>query len=171
MRLFIAIDLDDLIKKKLKDYQNTLRNCGVTGNYSPEQNLHLTLAFIGEYGDPDAVLGAMEEVPFKGFCLETEGTGFFSDTLWAGTVKNGKLDRLVRDLRRALSDADVPFDRKRFRPHITLVRRVAVPEGKAAAIPQLQRMSMDVERISLFRSDRGRHGMVYTEIGHVSAIR
>jgi 2'-5' RNA ligase len=171
MRLFIAIDLSDDMKKSLLEYQDGLRSCGVTGNYSPEENLHLTLAFIGEYGDPGAVISAMEQVDFGSFRLVTSGIGSFSDTLWAGTVREQKLEKLVRDLRRSLSDAGIPFDRKKFRPHITLVRRAAFPRGSADMMPELRSSAMEADGITLFRSDRGKKGMIYTEIGYVSADR
>ena len=74
MRLFIAIDPDDGVKNCLKRCQDELKEAGVTGNYSSEQNLHLTLAFIGEFGNPDAVLDAMERVCFESFILKTEET-------------------------------------------------------------------------------------------------
>ena len=52
-------------------------------------------------------------------------------------------------------------------PHITLLRNVdntkGVPETNVPAV------SMTVDSISLFRSDRGKNGMIYTEIGSVSA--
>lgn len=37
------------------------------------RNLHLTLAFIGEYNDPDHVLDAMEQVQFAPFLLRISG--------------------------------------------------------------------------------------------------
>ena len=53
MRLFIAINLNETMKQTLLDIQNAMRGCGIEGNYTPEENMHLTLAFIGEYEDPD----------------------------------------------------------------------------------------------------------------------
>ena len=47
MRLFIAINLSQEIKETLIDLQNDWYDLGVRGNYSSEENLLLTLAFIG----------------------------------------------------------------------------------------------------------------------------
>ena len=55
MRLFIALNFNDTIVDTLTDLQDELRSCGATGNYTPRANLHLTLAFIGDYGNPDEV--------------------------------------------------------------------------------------------------------------------
>ena len=60
MRLFIAIQFEDEILDALTDFQGDLNAQGVTGNYTKRENLHITLAFIGEYGNPDDVLEAME---------------------------------------------------------------------------------------------------------------
>ena len=48
MRLFIAIRLSDEMKKALINCMHDLKKQGVEGNYVPAQNLHMTLAFIGE---------------------------------------------------------------------------------------------------------------------------
>ena len=166
MRLFLAIPLSDELRTMLTDYQDRLRATGVTGSFSPAENLHLTLAFIGEYPDPEHVLDAVSGLSFKPFRLGIEKTGSFSDTLWAGTVRNDTLEKLVSDLRRALSDAAIPFDRKKFHPHITLVRRASLP-CRIGDLPVLESSSMTVDSFSLFRSDRGKHGMIYTETGCV----
>ena len=55
MRLFIAIQLSEEMRKALVDCLHDLKKQGVEGNYVPAQNLHLTLAFIGEYRDPEQV--------------------------------------------------------------------------------------------------------------------
>ena len=163
MRLFIAIPLTDEIRGSLAEYQGSLRTSGVTGNYSPPENLYVTLAFIGEYGDPSDVCDALRAVSFEPFGLEVRETGSFSDTLWAGIASSGALEKLAKDIRRALADAGIPFDRKKFRPHITLIRRAHIP-GRMPGMPALPFSSMTVASFSLFRSNRGKHGMIYTEL-------
>lgn len=167
MRLFIAIRLSEELRSALKDVQAGLRRRGMRGNYTNVENLHLTLAFIGEYPDPQAVLDAMETVPFAPFSLRLDGFGHFGDLWWAGLADSEALTAYVGRLRRALAASDIPFDRKSFRPHITLVRR-AVWGGRgglpAAVIPEA---GMEAGHVSLMRSDRGKNGMIYTELGRV----
>ena len=167
MRLFIAILLNDEVKSALKDAQNQMYEGCVYGNYAPEENLHLTLAFIGEYPDPDEVLEALDTVSFTPFELSLKGTGNFGDIWWAGLEDSLELQAVVRRLRRALSDHQIPFDRKSFRPHITLIRKARLKQGVPAI--SMQETSMKVEAISLMRSDRGKNGMIYTEIGVLKA--
>lgn len=162
MRLFIAIGFNREIMRALTKAQEAMRRQGVRGNYTKAENLHLTLAFIGEYPDPQAVVDLLPE--FDAFPLALEGLGAFGDLWWAGLEPSAALEAYVRRLRRALSDADVTFDRKRFSPHVTLVRRaMGRPEIRAP------RGGMRVSRVSVMRSDRGADGMIYTEVGGVDA--
>ena len=65
MRLFISLNFDANTVESLCNLQSMLRDNGVEGNFTKPQNLHMTLAFIGEYGKPDDVLDVMEKVPFR----------------------------------------------------------------------------------------------------------
>ena len=71
----------------------------------------------------------------------------------------------MRRIRRALAESEIPFDRKRFSPHITLIRKA---EGPMPGI-QLKKAAMQVDRILLMRSDRGKRGMIYTAVGELAA--
>ena len=169
MRLFIAIQLNDEVRESVRETQDAFRRQGVRGNYTPAENLHLTLAFIGEYGDPDSVLDAMETVRFSPFSLIMEKTGCFGDLWWTGFADSKPLDNLVRNLRHALADAGIPFDKKKFKAHCTILRRAAY--AKSDSLPRIDAapVSMQAERISLMQSTRGRYGMIYTELGSVWA--
>ena len=168
MRLFIAIQFSEEIVNALLGVQSEMKALDVRGRYSPQENLHLTLAFIGEYGNPEAVMDALADLPFEPFPLHLDRLGNFGDLYWAGIADNPQLAAFVKRLRRALADRNIPFDRKRFSPHITLVRKaeyygetplppVHAPEGE-----------MEVTGVVLMRSDRGKHGMIYTEVGRIS---
>ena len=167
MRLFIAIRLSKEMKDALTDIQAQMRRRGVRGNYTNVENLHLTLAFIGEYPDPDDVLDALESVRFAPFSLALEGFGHFGDLWWAGLSGSDALSACVRRLRHALADADIPFDRKKFLPHITLLRRAEWDSRAGLPAADIPAVGMEVDHISLMRSDRGRNGMIYTELGAV----
>lgn len=91
MRLFIAIQLTDEMKKALTACMHDLKRQGVEGNYVPVQNLHLTVAFIGEYDNPDLVKKVLEQVPPPQFRLSLSEKGNFGNLLWAGVKGNQKL--------------------------------------------------------------------------------
>lgn len=165
MRLFVAVRLSDGVKDALSAAQDELYSRGVRGRFTSAENLHLTLAFIGEYPEPEAVLEALSAVSFAPFELALEGMGCFGDLWWAGLADSAPLLSLAGKVRRALADNGVPFDRKRFSPHITLIRNAAGKPPGTAVRPA----SMTVGAVSLMRSDRGKKDMIYTELGTIEA--
>lgn len=166
MRLFIAVSFTPEMKDALRSVQEQLKKQGIRGNYTAAENLHLTLAFIGEQDDPDRVLEVMSGLSFRPFELKLRGLGSFGRLWWAGLSADSELTRSTAALRHLLSEADIPFDRKKFRPHITLIREPDKDRLPEVTIP---RAAMTVDRISLMRSDRGKRGMIYTELGSITA--
>ena len=164
MRLFVAVKLSPEAKLLIKDTQTIFRKLGVSGNYTSEENMHLTLAFIGEYDDPDKVMEALKEVSFEPFDITLGKTGRFGDLWWMGVFKSDELGLLAEKVRKALGDRGIPYDPKQFKAHITFLRR-AVYKGTEPGRIQAEPVKMPVESFSLFRSERGRYGMIYTEIG------
>ena len=68
----------------------------ISGHYTDVQNLHLTLASIGEYGNTDYVLEAMEQLHFQSFQLKLGGhIGSFGNLLWTGLEQNIDLEKLA----------------------------------------------------------------------------
>ena len=163
VRLFIAVQLSEEMRDEICRAQGELLCMGVRGSYTPRENLHLTLAFIGDYSDPEQVLEVMSGIPFEPFELRLDGMGCFGDLWWAGLKPSPGLQGYVRQLRHALAEAGIPFDRKRFSPHITVLRRASVELSRLPGI-SVEGIGMLADHASLMRSDRGKRGMIYTEI-------
>ncbi len=156
------------MENAILDMQDAMKWKGVRGNYTRPENLHLTLAFIGEYPDPHHVKEVIERAAFEPFTIRLDGAGSFRGLWWAGVSAEpacggDPLRKLVKRIRHALADEGIPFDRKKFSPHITLVRRPD-PADIAPPEPKGRDLSMRVDHISLMRSDRGKNGMIYTEL-------
>lgn len=160
MRVFIAIQLSEEIKKSLITTMHELKKAGVKGSYVPSQNLHMTLCFIGDTTDGSTIRQALEKVQFSPFRLTLTEFGKFGDLLWVGAKGGQKLTALVKDLRMELSEAGVSFDNKKFEPHITLIRKMS---GKHASV-SVPKTDMMVKGFSLMRSDQKDGKMVYTPI-------
>jgi 2'-5' RNA ligase len=170
MRLFAALQLEDNIKSALTDAQKALRKGGYNGRFTNTGSLHLTLAFIGEYGAPDRVMDALERVDFAAFPVRLSGyIGSFGDLLWAGIEHSAELESLAKKLRHELADEQVPFDKKKFEPHITLVRDSYIGRGNTFRFSdvRLEQAEMIVRGFSLMRTDFGKHGAVYTDVGYI----
>ena len=151
MRLFVAILLSPEMQKALVACMHDLKKQGVEGNYVPAENLHMTLAFIGEYDDPKKVKQVLERVPLPRFRLTLSEKGNFGNLLWAGVKGNQKLSAYVKDLRAALKEEGIPFENDKFVPHITLIRKMSVRNPYQLRIPKLE---MTVKKASLMKSDQ-----------------
>lgn len=165
MRLFIAIQFNRPMEDALTAVRDQWIRQGIKGNYTRRENWHLTLAFIGEYAHPERVLSAMESVPLQPFPLEPDGVGSYGGLWWVAPKVTDEMQAYVKALRRALADAGIPFDRKKFSPHITMIREPSSNRIPPVALPVA---GMTVSHVSLMRSDRGKNGVIYTEIGGVT---
>ena len=154
------------ITSGLEEMVSSLRRAGVRGNYTKPANFHITLAFIGEYPEPKKVLGAMRSVAFEPYRLALRGAGHFGDLIWAGIDSDGELADHAARLRQAFDRYGIPYDRKPFSPHVTILRRAS---GIPDAIPGPSDAEMTVKSIVLMRSDRTPSGMVYTPVGRADA--
>ena len=159
MRLFISIQISKELQRSITGTMHELKKAGVRGNYVPAQNLHLTLAFIGETDDVQVVRAALQSIKVKPFRLSLSGLGTFGDLLWIGLKGNQGLSRIVKEVRAALDSAGIPYDRKEFRPHITVIRKMS-GNWKTVTGPSGEMM---VKKISLMRSVVRDGKRVYTE--------
>jgi 2'-5' RNA ligase len=160
MRLFIAILCDETFRESLLQAREKLRQHG--GKGVPEENLHLTLAFLGETQRVEAVREAMEEACTGGsFSLTLSGSGQFGSMYWAGVEECPPLMRLAQRLTEALRKRGFFLEERAFHPHITLARGVRVSPPEPLLVPE---KTMTVSRVSLMRSEPGENAMVYTEL-------
>ena len=161
MRLFVAIQLSDEMKKALVDCMHDLKKQGVDGKFVPAQNLHVTLAYIGEYDDPKKVKQVIDRVPLPEFRLSLSEKGNFGDLLWIGVKGNQKLKTYVKELREALAGSGIPCDRDKFVPHITLIRKSSAKKPYQVRVPKADMM---VKKASLMKSEQRDGKTVYKEL-------
>ena len=164
MRLFVGLCPSDGFRAALSVLQDRLHAAGIAGRYLDPSNLHMTLAFIGEWQEDITPVLPPVERPFP---MALSRCGLFPEAkvLWAGVEASGGLDSLAQKVRSNLAEYGIPFDPKPFNPHITLVRKPAVPEGVALSGIEVPPAVMTVDEVCLYRSVHGEHGMEYTVIG------
>lgn len=168
MRLFIAIPFSEEFKEELLRVQSEMKVNGVRGNFSRPENLHVTVAFLGEVKDPGPAMKALESVPVPELRLTSGPLGNFGELLWIGLRKNSALEEYVAEVRHALDIAGVEYDRKKFRPHITLVRRADWPyQVLVEELAEVRRVRMTVDRVCLMKSERIDGKLTYTVVGEV----
>lgn len=96
MRLFVAINFNDEMKKGLAGVTETLRVNAVKGNFTLTDNLHLTVEFIGETRNAAGAIRAIETVECEAFTLKTTGPLFRRRAgLLAGRRAERRLNRAV----------------------------------------------------------------------------
>ena len=161
MRLFIALNFNSEMKNELICQIDTLRDNSYRGNYTRAENLHLTLAFIGEYSNVGNVIKAMDGVNAEEFSLTLSGSGKFGSLYWIGIKKEPTLDVLVKSLRGSLANSEIPFDRKPFSPHITIGREI-VSDSYIRLVPRA--VKMRVNTVSLMKSERINGKLTYTRV-------
>lgn len=163
MRLFVALQPAPAFREALAQLQRSLRAAGVEGRYLEAANLHLTLAFIGEWPDDVTSLLPAVETPFA---ITLTHIGLFprAKVLWAGVAPCDALSALAARVRQGLRAAAIPFDPQDFNPHITLIRKPVLP-GEDLPEISIPPVSMAVGEVCLYRSERGENGMQYTVIG------
>ena len=165
MRLFIAVNLSAEIKQSLIKTMHDLKQAGIKGSFVPADNLHMTLCFIGETKQKQEIIDCMKAIKFEPFRLSITETGAFGDLLWIGAKGNQKMKALVKDLRAELDMAGISYDKKEFKPHITMIRRMNGKLPKDFTVPKAEMM---VKNISLMKSEQKNGRRVYTEIFRLS---
>jgi 2'-5' RNA ligase len=166
MRLFIAIPLDDAARREI-DRRIALLRSRSKGNFTLRENLHLTLAFLGEVDAATAgllpkVLGKAAVVPFP---ATLAGVGSFrsqgSRTVYVGVDAGAPLRILADAVRKALADAGVAFDSKPFSPHLTIARECDADDALLASLGSLPDVPFRVSSFVLYESRRIEGRLVY----------
>lgn len=163
MRIFIAIRFTEAFKASIMDAQEGLREQGVRGNFTRPENLHLTLAFIGETDRIDDIKTAVASVRFDPFVITTGQLGCFngrSRVLWMGIQGKEKMKTLALRLRKALDERGINYSHGPFQPHITLVRQ---PTETPLDI-EVEDACMTIRDIVIMKSERINGRLVYTII-------
>jgi 2'-5' RNA ligase len=169
-RLFVAFRPPEDVRDLLIDAMDDTADF----RWQDEEQLHLTLRFIGEVDRPIAedLAGALGRVRAERFQLRINGVGRFEQrsagALWAGVEPKEPLAALAAKVERVCQQLGLEPDRRAFHPHITLgrwkgrrTREVAdFLERKRGLVSEL----WEVDAFILFESRLSRHGAHYEEV-------
>jgi 2'-5' RNA ligase len=161
-RLFFALWPPAGAAQALHAWAGTVQK-SAGGRAIPVDNIHLTLAFLGEL-EPARALDALEAgsaVRAEAFALEFDEGRYWAHNqiVWAGPSRPpAALLLLVRRLHAALSGAGFKTDDRAFQAHFTLLRDAQPPS--AFAPPPRQRMQVD--EFVLARSELNSRGPSYS---------
>ncbi|MEO7364863.1 MAG: RNA 2',3'-cyclic phosphodiesterase [Sphingomicrobium sp.] len=173
-RLFVAIRPPEAIRDLLIDAMADSPELRWVG----DEQLHLTLRFIGEVERPLAddialALSGLRSAPFE---LGISGVGLFErrsgGALWAGVQPRDAVAALAAKVERACVAAGLEPEHRAFHPHITLARFNRA--GAAAAPAFLERnralasLPFAVTGFTLIESHLSRHGPHYEAVADYS---
>ena len=166
MRTFIAVELDEDIKRALQRLLGTLQKSGADVRWVNSQGMHLTLKFLGEV-DADGITSVKEILKtvssrHSRFSLVIKGTGTFPGgknprVLWVGIEADPELPALQEDLETELQRAGFPREDRAFHAHLTL-GRVRSSQRIREAVAELEKRqeinfgAMTALKVTLFQS-------------------
>lgn len=169
MKLFIAIELLKPMKREVSKALQELKLRSTGGRFVKDENLHITLHYIGESSNLMGAVEAMKRAAqgIRPFALCPSRYDFFekSGHKTSFIAVDGQLKELgiLREsLECALSDNGFAREYKRFIPHITLGRNVEHDELTTIEMQSIKFNSqMLVQEMTLFESNKENGKIVY----------
>lgn len=169
-RLFIALRPPAAVRERLLDAMEALEGA----RWQDEEQLHLTLRFLGEVETPAAndLVAALERISAAPFPLRVEGVGTFErkswpTAAWARVPLTDALEGLRQKVERACDSAGLGRETRRFTPHVTLARLNRASgdiAGWLGTFGDLAAGPWQVDDFILYRSHLGREGSVYEPV-------
>jgi 2'-5' RNA ligase len=182
MRLFIAIEIPDEIKKEMVTVQERLRKTNVDASWTRAEGMHLTLKFLGEVPEKKVteIVGGLHSAvdgigPLK---LSVSGVGTFPNpknarVVWIGLAGDREeLSRLQVAVENAMVLLGMAREERKFTPHLTLgrIKYIRSRDMWIKTLGEIKDISLpafEATSISLMKSELKPSGAVYTEMGKV----
>ena len=179
IRTFISIPVPNEVKSKKNMLYSTLENSPANISWVKNEQLHLTLKFLGH--TPETIIENIKsEIPkisstVKPFKLLIDKTGCFPKrerprVLWLGVRGNiSALNDLFLRIDKKMNKIGFPCLDKEFIPHITLAR-VKYPQKHTPDISTFLKSSYDpidftADRVQFLTSELLPSGTFYTLLG------
>ena len=162
-RLFFALEPDDKVRWEIQTVQGKL---ACSARMIPSEQIHVTLAFLGQQA-PEVIpelCAIASRLHFEPCTLVLDQLGTFRrvSVLWLGA---SELPASLQDFRQTLVDelekAGIGFDRKAWKPHLTLYRRLRNRPG----IMEIGPVSWRLNQFSLLESINVKGGVEYGRQG------
>ena len=179
MRAFVAVELEEEIKKSLSRVQTELRKLDEDIKWVHPQNMHLTLRFLGETVEQKIplIIQLLKEAAGgkRPFTVEIKDIGGFPSLespkiIWAG-IEKGKeeLTLLALAVEDTLVKLKFPKENRAFSAHFTLgrVRYIKNRQSFQEKIRQIQfrPLTQEVKSLILFKSTLTPKGPIYDKLG------
>ena len=189
MRLFIALDINDPIRRSIARFMDGVRNFAPEVRWVRPESLHITLKFIGEKSPELAadIKVALSAVVVPPVTVIFRGYGFFPTTrsprvFWIGIEAGPELSNLAASIDKAMDELGIPPEQHSFHPHLTLARGGSGGgsprrqkgdrknadfhrlQEKLAAMPAAEFGTMTAREFFLYQSKLGPGGALYSRL-------
>ena len=161
MRLFFALWPPPATAQALHEWATIVQHAA-GGRVTITQNIHLTLAFLGD-ADPDKAIAAARRVRAERHDLPIDSAKYVrrNEMVWVGPARMPTaLDALVTQLHASLRTHSFALESRPFAAHITLIRKARQPRS----IPSLPAVEWPAEAFILVRSRTSSKGSTYEPI-------
>ena len=155
MRLFVALDIDSEVRRRITEFRNQMRPLAPDVRWVDPETFHITLQFLGETNRLDEIQRALQSVRAAPIELSFRNAGFFPSpksprVFWVGIEADQNLQELATLIGHALRPLGFEPDAAPFKPHLTLARAGsgrphAVPGERSA--PALQELRTRLESL------------------------
>ncbi len=164
MRIFIAIEIPEKIKKEIIKIQNQLPK--FNGKKTEKENLHLTLKFLGEVDEKklDQIRKILRKIKLNSFETEIKKIGMFSDRIiWLGMTNCNELQKEIDNKLSGLFEIE-----KRFMGHLTIAR-IKNLENRKQFLEKIRNIKIPsikfvIKSFNLKKSKLGKPTPVYEDI-------
>ncbi|MEK6955306.1 MAG: RNA 2',3'-cyclic phosphodiesterase [Nanoarchaeota archaeon] len=169
MRIFIAVDLDNVIKDYIYELQRKLKSTNLKINFIAKRNLHLTLKFLGEIKEPQLIeiKKILKDIKMKKFVINTNSIGIFPNEydpkiLWIGLEPEDK----IKELQRLVDESLLGYGKQelKFKSHVTIGRIKSVKNKKeflGSININIEKLKSKVDNFKLYRSILSKDGPRY----------
>jgi RNA 2',3'-cyclic 3'-phosphodiesterase len=188
MRIFIALDIDDAIRTRLRLFLDGVRGFAPDARWVRPESMHVTLKFVGEksFEGVEEIKQALTAIQAGAIEISFRGYGFFPTSkaprvFWIGIAAGPELAALAKLVDEATAAVGVPREEHEFSPHLTLARRggSGAPrwrkgdgpnpafhrlQERLTAMPALEFGTMTAREFFLYQSQLMAGGARYTKI-------
>lgn len=130
MRLFVALDIDDAVRKRIAHFVDGVRGFAPEARWVQPESLHVTLKFIGERPENtmEQIGQTLGTIQAGVVALQVRGYGFFPTVkapriFWVGIEAGPELASVAAAVDGKLTGLGIPKEEHAFSPHLTLARR------------------------------------------------
>ncbi len=187
MRLFVALDIEDGIRRRIAAFRDQMRQLAPDVRWVGPETFHVTLQFLGETKSLDDIQRALRQVNGSPVELAFRNAGFFPNpksprVFWVGIEFDRALPELAKSISEALDPLGFKRDKGPFKPHLTLARAgsgrprplpgerpapgLQQVRARVETLPPLEFGTMTAQEFWLYESRLSPAGAQYRKLSH-----